>query len=608
MARRFAVAAVWLAPSAVLMTLVAHVYGTARIAPPDRLGDAARAAVIAPLRDALENRAPAPCALHAPPAAIAVTVWLDGHSLARVDGHGSDLGGAVDAAARELRALAAVRLRDAATLARARIQVDVIGGRAPLRDGVVQALALPEVADVFAVDPGRDGIGVDLGDGREYVMLPHELVAKHLVAAFKPVRALDDFAIGVDLPAVGALLAERANVRGAFPPDVLFRFRSDAFVEAPRRDAPPLPLERGRPPAPEPTARTLREAALAGGRYLVAHLAANGRFEYEHELATGATTDAAYSLPRHAGTAYFLAELYRITKEPWLREPIERALAEIARLAGGCGGIAQSGARYACVVDRGDATALLGTSALSVMALVEYQRATGDARYLELARALAEHVLMLQRDDGSFRHVFDPRTQLADDHTQLLYSSGEAALALARMYAVTGDARYERAAERALDWLVGWYDFFAGGFFFGEEHWTCLAAEALWPAAPKPAYRTFCADYAAFARRQQQADGEFAGAYGVTPFVAPYDTPAGSYTEAMLSAHAIDPDPRTAAQIRAALGYLLREQLRPDSDFAAVGDVDGGIPASTTERTVRIDYVQHACSAMIRASEVIDSW
>ena len=60
------------------------------------------------------------------------------------------------------------------------------------------------------------------------------------------------------------------------------------------------------------------------------------------------------------------------------------------------------------------------------------------------------------------------------------------------------------------------------------------------------------------------------------------------------------------AQIRAALQYALGQQIRPDSDFAAAGGADGGMPGSPIERSVRIDYVQHVCSAMIRASEWID--
>jgi hypothetical protein len=344
---------------------------------------------------------------------------------------------------------------------------------------------------------------------------------------------------------------------------------------------------------------------------------------YEHDLATGSQTDPVrgqYSMPRHAGTTYFLAELYRITKEPWLREPIERAFGHLSELlaAGHCGGRLPDGTEFDCVLDRGEKVSQLGSTALAVVALAEYQRATGDTRYVPLATKLAAFLLWMQRADGSFRHIYDPRRRAPDESSQQLYYTGESALALARMYALTGDARYAAGAERALDWLVGWYDFFAGGFFYGEEHWTCIAAEAIWPAVKKPAYREFCEGYAEWSRRGQPAAGDvpgqddLAGAYDATPFVVPYNTPAGSRTEAMISTYLLGvhhgvPDARIAGQIRLTLQYLLGQQLRPDNDFAAIGAADGGIPVSAIDHTVRIDYVQHVCSAMIRASELVES-
>jgi hypothetical protein len=185
------------------------------------------------------------------------------------------------------------------------------------------------------------------------------------------------------------------------------------------------------------------------------------------------------------------------------------------------------------------------------------------------------------------------------------------------MHVVTKDARYATASEHALDWLVDWYDFFLGGFFYGEEHWTCIAAEASWPTLQKAKYRDFCHGYGTFLREQQAEVGEhpdeddYAGAYGFTPFLAPYNTPAGSRSEAMISAYKLGvdhgtPDAAVRAQISAALAYALGQQIRPDSDFAAVGPALGGVPSSPIERSVRIDFVQHVCSAMIRASELAD--
>ncbi len=591
------------------LAITGAVYSAYRIPPPERLGEPARMQVLGALRAAMQGQESAAPAV----GPVAVTVWLNGRSLARVDGDD------VAAAAALLRANTLLRTQD---LSRARIQVDVIHGHAPLGKNhpLVAAFALPGVSDALAVNPGIDGIAARVGD-KTVRVLPHELVAAKLLATSQPSDVVPDFAMGADLTKIRMLVALRAGQRTPVPVGDLYRFRTDTFVEAPDHTH-ALPLYRGVPPAPPLTAATLRQAALDGGRYLVAHEAPNGRYLYEHDLVTGQKTDPRstnYSMPRHAGTTYFLAELYRITKEEWLREPIERAFQHLADLlaAGHCGGTLPDGTAFDCVLDRNESVSQLGSTALAVVALVEYERATGDQRYRPLATKLAAFILYMQRPDGSFRHLYNPRTKQPDEKAELLYYSGEAALALARMYAVTGEARYAQAAERALDWLVDWYDFFLGGFFYGEEHWTCIAAEAIWPAVKKPKYEEFCDGYGEFLRAQQPARGElpdeddFAGAYTFTPFVPPYNTPAGSRTEAMISAYLLgkhhgDPDPAIAAQIRAALSFALSQQIRPDSDFDAAGSADGGLPGSPIDRSVRIDYVQHVCSAMIRTSEWID--
>ncbi len=617
-------ALVWTVPSAVFVSAAAIAYSAYRIDPPARLDAAARAAVMEPLRAALRGQE-APCSARGAGDTVGVTVWIDGHQLARADGRGSDLCEATLAAAKAVRGNAQLRAIGPDVVERARIQADVITGHAPLGSGqwLVDSLALPGVGDALAINAGIEGVGADL-DGRQVLVLPHELVATKLLATSTPSQQIPDFAMGVDHVRLASVIAARARVR-VIPARSLFRFRSDAFVEPPAgtADRTPLQLTRGIPPVPPLSAQALRDAALLGGRYLVDHLQPNGRYVYEVDLATGSAPNPGrpdYSMPRHAGTTYFLAELYRITKQPWLREPIERAFAQLAELlaAGHCGGTLPDGTAYDCVLDRGDQVAELGSTALAVVALAEYQRATGDTRYAPLAAKLAAFVVYMQRPDGSFRHRFDARTKTPIEHEMLLYYSGEASLALARMFVVTGDARYAQAAERGLDWLVSWYDFFLGGFFYGEEHWTCIAAEAIWPTVQKDSYRAFCDGYAEFLRAQQPEVGEhpdeddLVGAYGFTPFVAPYNTPAGSRTEAMISAYLLDlhhhaPDERIRGQIRAALQYVLGQQIRPDSDFSAAGNADGGIPASPTDRTVRIDYVQHVCSAMIRASEWIDT-
>jgi hypothetical protein len=614
--------AVWVVPSAILVAATAIVFAAFRIPPPDRLDATARGQVFAVLRGALADPPTViePAAALARPAAggLIVTVWSAGRPAARVDATDGDLGAAARTAARLLGDNAKLKSMPSADRAAARIQVDLVVGHAPIGGGSAWFDPL--------ANPGVEGVGAEI-NGKRALLLPHELVSSRLLTAKRPSDAMPDFAMGVDLARISQLLAARGSLVRPPRPGELYRFRTDTFVEAPEPTAASLPLYRGLPPAPALTAQALRAAALRGGRYLVDHLATNGRYVYEHDLWTAVATNANrlggnYSMPRHAGTTYFLAQLYRATHEAWLREPIERAFRHLADLLGkgGCASTLPDGTAFDCVVDQGEREAHLGSTALTVVALAEYQRATGDTRYLALATRLTAWILFMQRADGSFRHLYDLTTRTTKED-QLLYYSGEAALALARMHAITQDPKYAAAAGRALDWLVDWYDFFLGGFFFGEEHWTCIAAEAIWPAVKRDKYMTFCHDYGAFLRLQQAEAGEhpdeddFAGAYNLTPFVVPYNTPAGSRTEAMISAYLLGkehgtPDRRVAAQIRAALQYTLGQQIRPDSEFnvalGPLGAGDGAVPATPIDRNIRIDYVQHVCSAMIRASEWID--
>jgi hypothetical protein len=506
--RTIALVCVWTLPSTVCLVATAIVYAAFRIPPPDRLDAADRTKVMATLRAALADTTQvAPPAVHRPLAGpLAVTVWLHGAQAARVDATGADLAAATAAAAQKLQNTPGLRALSADERAGARLQVDLVTGTGPLGGGspVFDALAIPGIGDMLAVNPGVDGVGAEI-EGVSVLLLPHELVAAKLLTAKRPLEAVPDLAIGLDVSRIGQQLAARAGASTLPLPSQVFRFRTDAFVEAVDRTAAPLPLYRGLPPPPPLSGQALRTAALAGGRYLVGHLEPTGRYVYEHDLWTGVRTDAArpgsnYSMPRHAGTTYFLAELYRITKEPWLREPIERAFAHLAELMaqGQCAGQLPDGTAIDCVLDRNETVAQLGSTALAVVALVEYQRATGDPRYLPLATKLTAWLLSMQRSDGSFRHLYNARTRIADNDSQLLYYSGEAALAIARMHAITGEPRYATAAALALDWLVDWYDFFMAGFFYGEEHWTCIAAEAIWPAVSRDKYAEFCHGYGAF--------------------------------------------------------------------------------------------------------------
>ncbi|HWN71861.1 MAG TPA: hypothetical protein VNM90_29685, partial [Haliangium sp.] len=105
-ARRVALLAIWILPSAVLLGLAAWIHDSFRIDVPPRLGPEARAQVVAELRAALlgqpavaadlGQRLPQALAHRGP---VLVSVLHEGRIQARVMGHGSTLAVAVRAAA-----------------------------------------------------------------------------------------------------------------------------------------------------------------------------------------------------------------------------------------------------------------------------------------------------------------------------------------------------------------------------------------------------------------------------------------------------------------------------------------------------------------------------
>lgn len=109
------------------------------------------------------------------------------------------------------------------------------------------------------------------------------------------------------------------------------------------------------------------------------------------------------------------------------------------------------------------------------------ERRGAERSYAQFARELGESMLTLQRPDGEFMHQI--HLDGAPVNIQLPHFSGETALALARLHALTGDPRYLGGAKRSVAYLVGGLDFFER-YYITEPYWTCQAVGELWDRAP----------------------------------------------------------------------------------------------------------------------------
>ena len=138
--------------------------------------------------------------------------------------------------------------------------------------------------------------------------------------------------------------------------------------------------------------------------------------------------------------------------------------------------------------------------------------------------------------------------------------------------------------------------------------------------APDPQALDFCFRWQEFGRALQQRAGDSYfdadGAIAVGPVVTPRLTPVASRGEAAVATLDVGRRqgfaPAEVAklddQLRRSFALLVRQQFRPGPRhlFREPAHVYGGMPGSEVDWELRIDFAQHAGSAMVRWLETAD--
>jgi hypothetical protein len=463
------------------------------------------------------------------------------------------------------------------------------------REVVVGEGPLPTTPLLMALSlvAGRDGVRADL-DGKTAYLTPDDLVN---------VQAYDR---GLAVSAVGLTFGVRTDVVLAMLGDRLGASPQRVLAEGALRR---VRFERRASPAEvtpdQVTPDRVRASIASAARYLARSVSSDGRFRYMVDAPTNRALPG-YDWPRHAGATYFLAQAAALLQDVDVRYACLRAAGML---------------RDRATLDCGDAKCIgdddqvdLGSSALALLAYVEVVRGGLDQSYRAHAAALARFLREQQSPDGSFA-TFYVRSSNERVKLNVPYYPGEATFALARAARITGAREDLEAARKGLAHLVGpAWSFFGDRYYFAEEHWTCQALEELWDRAPDERALDFCLDWQRFNRALQLGpddspfDGD--GAYQLGPIVTPRLTPVGSRCEAGIATLRVAEQAKRSeaevrpleAQLRRSLALLLRHQLSPlrAHVFADAPAVEGAFPGSAVDLQLRIDYTQHAGSALVR--------
>jgi hypothetical protein len=529
---------------------------------------------------------------------LVLTVWRNGRRAKVLQRNDLPLEQSLKSMRDELRKSSGLKID-----AKARLQFDFVVAEGWIPDeGLLAVLAFAD---------GHDGLSGQIGDERVYVP-PGELIRLDKYGRFKPLPDYDSkFRIGLDVEKLKKTIKHqgtRFGLNGDVVQD-LARFRALTVVEG--NDFKPRRLLKASVERPAPDHARVRASVLAGARYLVNAIGEDGVFHYYYNPVLDQDEPGEYNWPRHAGVTYSLALVGRILKQNQFVTAAARALDRFEEQLG------VGPEDTVCLESNGKC--YLGSSALGLLALAEYRISSGDKRYDGSAAGVARFLMAMQRSDGFFFHDWYPKTGI-DKELMKLYASQQAVFALARYSKATGDKSALSAAIRGMDYLAGpYWDHFLGSFFFGQEHWTCLAAEEVYSLEPKHEYAELChgigVHYDNIMHNEAETPfEEDVGGMSITHVFTPHIGGTATAAEAMVSAVVLgekagfDTKP-LKEQLAATFGFLIRGQVTVHDLFwiKRSGQSIGGFYETATKTKIRIDNVQHSISGMARGLEFVFS-
>jgi hypothetical protein len=469
----------------------------------------------------------------------------------------------------------------------ARVELDVATS--------VDGMTLDEDLEVPVASIGLEGVLVIRDDGKVGAVLPGEVAERGMFRSGSQPK--------LDHQKLRPLLAERA---AAGEPDLAsmrtYRFRADAYVESPARDA-ALGVTRGMVDhPPQATPELLLAAVKQGAEYLARVMNDQGRYVYMYHPGDD-RDDTAYGMLRHAGSTYALLEAYEEFGTPLYLEKAERALGYLkSHLVDD----AASQGKYA--IDTNDEEQQRsGGAGLALLAFAKHAAVTGKRTELETMRALARFIVAQQYSDGHFRANSDLTDEAGKKRKrEPVYYQGEAALGLLRLYAVDPQASYLDTARKAADWVVTVRDADVSQDNQEHDHWISYAFNDLDRVAPSDAYVEHAYKIARAILNKQHRAGEAPAPDWVGTFYEGQTTPGSTRLEAYaadiaLSRFAGRPDAWLIEPAREVAASMLGQQFDPANDYWLRNPTkaQGGVRESLTVEDVRIDYVQHAMSAWL---------
>ena len=371
----------------------------------------------------------------------------------------------------------------------------------------------------------------------------------------------------------------------------------------------------------------LRKAISLSAHYLIRVCDEEGKFVYRINLNPEVIPKPQYNILRHAGTIYALAMYEQRYPNEDTRRALDRAVSYLREKT------------LVPIPKREDLLAVwslptisltrqlpqakLGGTGLGLVAFLSMEKVRPGMTSIDELRKMGNFLLFMQKENGSFYSKYTPLAGGRDDRWTSLYYPGEAALGLLMLYEKDPSPKWLQAAANSIAHLARMR---SGKSNVEADHWALLATIKLMPVYD-------CLDHpplpkkAIFQHAIQICESILAEKTTYSPHATEYGCltddgrtcPTATRLEGLLAALTFLPAEnrslreRITSAVTEGISFILRSQV-------SSGKHAGGIPRairplplkhprsakSFNERAteVRIDYVQHALSAMIQYEQM----
>ena len=370
----------------------------------------------------------------------------------------------------------------------------------------------------------------------------------------------------------------------------------------------------------------LKQAIHLSAGYLVRQCGINGKFLYKINLSPTIRPKPRYNLLRHAGAIYALASYDQAYPQTSTQNALKRATDYLKQSAiapvPGEKELLAIWSRPEITRSNKPLQAKLGGTGLGLVALLSVEKRKPGTTPVDYLRKMGNFLLFMQKNDGSFYSKYIPEKGGRNDSWTSLYYPGEAALGLLMLYEKDPSIKWLQAAADSIHYLVRKRE---GRELVEADHWALLATAKLLPLYDRcrpPLSRKAIEQHAAQICESIliSKPGNYDNPLRYGSFTEDgRTTPTAIRLEGMLAALGVLPTryshlrQQMVVAIEAGIQFLFRSQIRS-------GKYAGGIPRAihplpedhpqfkksfnrrATE--VRIDYVQHALSAMLQYEEI----